>query len=97
MPKKFEKLNEVFNVQSETISTELAKIETDLEKIEDECIKNHVKVLGWLIAENLLENGDLNFGFLPRCADLRNFGNQLRSGRQILHRYRYTYSRFDLR
>lgn len=35
MPKKFEKLNEVFNVQSETISTELAKIETDLEKIEE--------------------------------------------------------------
>ena len=36
MPKKFEKLNEVFNVQSETISTELAKIETDLEKIEED-------------------------------------------------------------
>jgi hypothetical protein len=35
MPKKFEKLNEVFNVQSETISTELSKIETDLEKIEE--------------------------------------------------------------
>ena len=35
MPKKFEKLNEVFNVQSETISSELSKIETDLEKIEE--------------------------------------------------------------
>jgi len=35
MPKKFEKLNEVFNVQSETISTELSKIETDLERIEE--------------------------------------------------------------
>lgn len=35
MPKKFEKLNEVFNVESETISTELSKIETDLEKIEE--------------------------------------------------------------
>ena len=35
MPKKFEKLNEVFNVQSETISSELAKIETDLEQIEE--------------------------------------------------------------
>ena len=36
MPKKFEKLNEVFNVQSETISTELAKVETDLEKIQED-------------------------------------------------------------
>ena len=35
MPKKFEKLNEVFNVQSETISSELSKIETDLGKIEE--------------------------------------------------------------
>ena len=35
MPKKFEKLNEVFNVQSETISSELSKIETDLEQIEE--------------------------------------------------------------
>ena len=35
MPKKFEKLNEVFNVQSETISTELAKIETNLEEIKE--------------------------------------------------------------
>ena len=40
MPKKFEKLNEVFNVASETISSELDKVDNDIKSISESSKKD---------------------------------------------------------
>ncbi|MDW7774875.1 MAG: DEAD/DEAH box helicase family protein [Methanosarcinales archaeon] len=51
-PQDYEQIEKGLTDPEEIIQSKFLK---DLSNIQDECIKNHVKVLGWLIANNYLE------------------------------------------